>query len=476
MPTAHSAEQADDRGSSPAAVRSRPTRFRDWLRDNFFPPSERLTGRPLLVVTAVSVLFVLCSVPLLLSWRSFPTAGNIIWAEDGAIFIPEALNYSLWDMVFHPYAGYALVVPRVLASLVVTFPAADWAIGIALASIAVRSLLAVFVWHALSGALPSRLARAAISVCVVTIPLGGMEVLNNLANLHWFLLFACFPALLWRPSSWFGVTVQCLVAVAAVLSDPLALVCLPLVVLRSLSLREFREHLVSLLFVVAGALQLIVVLSTTRPRSAGLTIRETVEAYTVRVGQTAFAGVEIPQWAWESARNAGLLITVLVIGAVIVGGLLCRGPHRGLIVVTLVGSVTLYGAAIGLSSTAEVMVPLTGPINVNLGGRYAVLAGLLLLTATIAAFWAMLHRARGSGATVMTSILIAGAVALTGLYVFAAAQNHGNRVDPGALLPWPEAIAQGTTQCQQDPALQIAMVPIDPQGWNLPLWCPVIRG
>lgn len=456
-----------------AAPASGIARFRAWYSALLFPAATPLRGRELLAVSALSVVFFLGSVLLLLFWRSAPVPGQFIWAEDGTIFLHDAALAPLGDTVLSPYAGYAHLVPRTVASFVELFPLERWPLGLAAVSAAIRAALAIFVWHATSGAIPNKWVRLVVSITVVTLPMGGYEVLNSIANLHWFLLFACVPALLWRPSSWIGVTLQCLVVLGAVLSDPLALLWSPIVLLRMIALPRPRELAVCATFIISGVLQFFTVLATNRPRAGDVGLVDLVKAYTIRVAQTSFAGIDMTTWLWQTARTAGAILTVLAIGAVLVLGLRRPGPHRGLVVCAIAASVGIYLISFGLTIPMASMTSVNataGGIDLTFAGRYAVVAGLLLLLAFIPAWWAILAAAAG----ILRGVLIGCTVALVALYAVAVYQAYGVRIDAPDALAWSVSTAEARQECA-NPAVPTVDVPIYPQGWVLTLSCDELR-
>ncbi len=453
---------------TPADRPGRFPRFRRRAQELFFPEAIALSGRQLWLVSAISGLFMLACYPLLLGWRSFPGPRDIIWAEDGPNFLHDALAGSWISTVLNPYAGYMHLVPRTIASLVVQQPVGRWPLAIAVISIAIRAAIAVFAWHATSGHIPSKLARAAISIVVVTIPLGGAEVLNNLANLHWYLLFACLPAVLWRPRGWFGIVVQCVVVVSGVLSDPLALLLTPVVVLRIIALSRWRDRIVCGTFLGAAAIQFAVVMGTTRVRGPGMTVGEIYQAYVIRTVDPAFAGISVADWAWSNGRAFGLVLSTVVVLAILVGGLLRPGPHRGLILTSAGFSVVLYAFIAGLSMSAALLLP-EPSLSVVMGGRYGFVAGLFLLTATIAACWAMVHFSRRSRPAFIALVTV-----LSLLYLSGVVDAYGYRSKDASVQGWREAVASAAQECQSSTADQVSL-PIDPAGWLMDVPCAVLE-
>ena len=72
---------------------------------------------------------------------------------------------------------------------------------------------------------------------MVLLPLATVEMLDNLVNLPWWMFFASFWALLWRPrrAAAAGAAVLCALAAA---SEPLVGLLLPLAAVRAVALRD----------------------------------------------------------------------------------------------------------------------------------------------------------------------------------------------------------------------------------------------
>ncbi len=86
-------------------------------------------------------------------------------------------------------------------------------------------------------------------------------------HISWYLLFAAFWALVWRPRSRWGLAAAALVCFAASSSNPLAVIYLPLVAARLIALPRLREHAATLGWKVeqAAPLQVPAVLDVLRP-------------------------------------------------------------------------------------------------------------------------------------------------------------------------------------------------------------------
>lgn len=153
-------------------------------------PGWRTAAAPVAVLGATLIAFA----------RLSPTVRGTIWAEDGAVFVQDALARPGLFGVFAPYQGYLHVVPRLAAEFVVRFfPVDAYAVAISVVSSLLVSLIAFMVFHcasAISTRLIPRLAWASITILVAP---GAVESQGNFANVHWYLLWLA-PWLLIKPA------------------------------------------------------------------------------------------------------------------------------------------------------------------------------------------------------------------------------------------------------------------------------------
>jgi hypothetical protein len=111
-----------------------------------------------------------------------------LWAEDGSVFLKEALELgvrSLWT----PYAGYLHTLPRMVAFLASRLPLVWYAPLVCVFCLGVYASTAAFVGDdRFAYLLPSPLSRGVLAVSFCFVP-GLDEVLGNLTNLHWVVMF-----------------------------------------------------------------------------------------------------------------------------------------------------------------------------------------------------------------------------------------------------------------------------------------------
>jgi hypothetical protein len=168
------------------------------------------------------------------------TAHNTIWAEDGSVFLNQAINQGILHAFTTPYSGYLHMVPRLLTTIAALLPL-QWAAAIfGIGSALVVSLLGLFLYRATTGHVVSPALRLVLTAMFVAIPVVGFETEANAANLHFYFDFVVIWALLWRPQSRIANGLSTAVCFLAAGSDPVTLFALPIAITRLLATR-FRR-------------------------------------------------------------------------------------------------------------------------------------------------------------------------------------------------------------------------------------------
>jgi hypothetical protein len=378
-----------------------------------------------------------------------PGALNTVWAEDGQIFLTEAVGKDLGALTTS-YAGYFHAIPRLLAAPIALLPA-DWA-GVALATSAalVTALFALVVFQLSAEFLPGRLSRAIVALPVVAVPLSQNDVPNSIANLHWLGLYVLFWLLLCRPVSWLGQALAVAGIVLIVDSDILAGTYLPFVGFLIWFHRDRYTIVKGAAFVVALAFQVGGLLF-------GASQREGLEPNPIR-WLTGYILRAVPS-ALFGQRFAGTTVTKttlvfaalawLIVGAALVLALRrYTSPKRLLAALAGFHSVALYAAPVALSGVAT--------------SRYAVAPAMLLLVALVA----LLNPRDAKSGPLW---------ALAGLMAVVVVVNL--RVDnPRAAGPaWDAELREARVACATGGA--VVAVPIPPQEppWYATLPCDYIR-
>jgi hypothetical protein len=442
------------------------------LRDSVFPAAEvRRTLKPLVVVVGY-MLAAAAGFGVDLWWSGSGITSRV-WAEDGAVFLSTAYRMPYRVALATPYAGYLQVVPRSLATFTTAFPVRDAAWVLAASAAAARVAVSLFVFRASSGHLRSTWVRAMLAAAVVVLPVGGLEVLDNIANLHWFFTFAAFWAVLWRPSRRWESALAGVVVIVAVGSDPLTALLLPLVLLRAISVRGWRDQIVTLCFAVAGATQLWAVLSGTRPAHETFSASSVARLFGVRVMVGALAGYWHTVALWRHLHYVAVALGVVAVISIISPAIRLGGSRRCLAIWAGGGSALAFAACFA----EPAVVPHLKLDVVSSLTRYDVLASLLMLTAIAAGLDALRWPAD------LAVRCLIGAIFLSALPVdlVGSAQlwAHLERTVPS----WHTAIADARLDCEAHVAqrptggsgIGDVWVLEMPQGWRARLPCSTLH-
>jgi hypothetical protein len=356
-----------------------------------FPPSPAAPpgGSTVARLLANLAAIILGTLIMLVRQTGVP-AWRTLWAEDRNVFLPQALSSSARSL-FTPFAGYLELYPRFAADVIVRFPLRDAAIGFAVAGAFTASCLGVFVFHACSGHVHRTELRVLLAASVVLLPTALEEIANNAVNTTWYLLFAAFWALVWRPRSRWGMAAAALVSFAAASSNPLAVIYLPLAAARVIALPRLREHAATIGWLAGGLTQVPVVLTVSRGH-VGTTLAKALEFYDQNVTLAAVAGhrgtdaLRSAGWLGPGAIAATVLIAIAVVWA-------CRQRDpaaRALVIAAVALGLILTVGAVLISG--QVAFRSARPDLYVRGSRYAQPAILLLVSAAIVAVDGFLRR------------------------------------------------------------------------------------
>ena len=245
-----------------------------------------------------------------------PISRNLLWAEDGRNFVADALAGHSFGAFFEPFAGYMHAIARLTSLLVLNFvPLArvPEAVTVTLIACTITAGVATLAFAMLRPRMPSLLPRLAVWVGIVSSQIAVIEANGSIANSHWYLLVGLFVVLMTRQRHAVAIAIASLVVSLTVLSDPLAGVFLPFVLVRIVAIRRFRELWVPVIFLASFTVQLSVVLGThLSPANSTPTLVNMLRATGFRVFLAALAG--------ESRSSAlyAALGTVSLVGALVV--------------------------------------------------------------------------------------------------------------------------------------------------------------
>jgi len=252
-------------------------------------------------------------------------AWQSLWAEDGAEFLLRAINEGASSLT-KSYSGYGLLLPRLIALLAAALHLgwAPWILSIGAALVA--GLLSAFAFVASRAYLRSTALSYAAALALGLSPVAQIESMNCTANVQWYLMPALFWALLWCPTIRTGRIVASLLGLFAFGSAPLAVLMVPILVLRVI-VRGRRGLDLFLIGSLLGLAYQLALTATAPPRQGGtLQPRALAETWGVRA-LLEFIGTHP---ARSLARDIGWLSALLVLGAVVVaiiGAAFARDPQ-----------------------------------------------------------------------------------------------------------------------------------------------------
>lgn len=246
---------------------------------------------------------------------------NLLWAEDGAVFVSGALNEGP-GVILHGYAGYLHLVPRLAAEIAVLMPLAIVPLVVTILAALTTSLLACASFVFLETRISATPLRLAAWLVCLALPVMGGDVANNLANLHWYLLIAAFCAVTSRSRAIPMAVLQGAVLFAAVSSDAIALLLMPLVLLRLWLSPTRRDVAVVCAYVAGAVLQTVAVVNGLMGTGPARQIAEQhpsfsqlTDLYSYRVVVAGLFGI---QGGTSMTELIGLALPGLALGAVIV--------------------------------------------------------------------------------------------------------------------------------------------------------------
>jgi hypothetical protein len=205
------------------------------------------------------------------------------------------------------------------------------------------SCTAVFVFHASSGHIRRPELRLMLAASVLLLPTALLSIASSGVDSPWYLLFAAFWALLWRPRSRAGMAAAALFCFAAASSNVLAALYLPLAAARVIALPRAREQAATLGWLAGGLVQLPAVLTISRHTQA-TTFARALAFYGREVILAAVAGYHGALLLRAGFGLAGATAIAACVAAALAAWALVRGePRVRVLVVT--------GLALGLILT-----------------------------------------------------------------------------------------------------------------------------
>jgi hypothetical protein len=159
---------------------------------------------------------------------SDPPAWDSLYVEDGQVFLGQALSQHVWDTLATSHLGYLHTAARAITEVATWLPLERAPLVMSLLTSLVVALLAAYVFEASGAWVASPLLRGVLALAVALAPVTARDIAGTVANLHWYLIYASFWAVIcpWRTRGWLAASGA--VVAVSVLTDPLTAVLLPI--------------------------------------------------------------------------------------------------------------------------------------------------------------------------------------------------------------------------------------------------------
>lgn len=443
-------------------MKARLAELRGQLDESLFldspPPGNRFAGwEKAVLVTSLLALGVVLQL-FRIGWSA---SLDSLWAEDGPIFLQAALLEGFGDAVASPYAGYLVVVPRLISETASLLPLQDAAAATSILSATVVGLSGLAVWHAARGLIRDPRRRGILVAATVLAPVAGLESIDSAAYVGWYMLFATFWLLLWRPQSSLGAALGALFVFATALTTPGVWFFLPLAALRGVAIRNGRDLAIVGAYTAGAAIQIPVVASNQGEAVDPSWSNEILVAYVQRVVDGAAFGQELGGSLWALLGVPFLIAVALAATALLVVLVRRSGPNgRWLAAIAVPISLALFVVSVYQRAVGDGMGWAEGSFH-GAGGRYAIVPALLLVSTALVLL-------EDSRRPVGRDWLALTATTLLALGVVTSFRQGDDDYRGG--LPWQDSLRAAAFSCRTEGLSEIP-VRISPPPFGLQVPC-----
>ena len=426
------------------------------------PADRRLAGweKAALVVSLLAIGVVLQL--LRIGWSA---SLDSLWAEDGPIFLQATLFQGFADAVFTPYAGYLVVVPRLIGEGANLLPLEDAAAAISVLSAAVVALSGLAVWFAAAGHIRNPYLRGTLAALTVITPVASLESIDSAAYVAWYMLFATFWLLLWRPRTTWGAALGALFVLATALSSPGVWFFLPVAALRALAIRDRRDLMILAAYFLGGVIQIPVLAANQGDTVDPSWSSEIWAAYVQRIVDGAAFGQELGGSLWAHLGVPFLVALCIAAAAALVLLVRRSGPAgRWLAAIAIPTSLLLFVVSVYQRAVGSEMGWGPGSFG-GAGGRYTIVPALLLVSAALALIEDSPWKRHWRGGLSLAG-LAATAILLLSLVTSFDERDQATRGTP----PWEAALKDAAAQCRAGNLPEV-MVPTSPPSFGMQVPC-----
>jgi hypothetical protein len=312
---------------------------------------------------------------------------DTIWIEDSITFLNQAYNDQFGHVIFRPESGYYQILPKTYAEIAGALPVRYAAPALAVMAAGTWAVVALIAFMASRPYLPTWPLRLLVAAPVVLVPVGHSQADNDVATLHFPALYALFWLMLWQPVTRLGKVVAVVATALAATSSILAVVFIPLAVLRLVAVRSWGKRVVALVYLAGMAVQVggLVLGVSARDQNQKFNLfwalwqYVTVAAPRSLFGEKWLGGSKVDVGGMPTAAygvtTPGELVLILSALGILVAVAACgltglTRPHPPLALLAAIFSVVVFGVSVVEMGTVE--------------PRYVIAPALLLFVAVVA--------------------------------------------------------------------------------------------
>jgi hypothetical protein len=427
------------------------------------PPDPAAQGAPRwLLIGSLFVLAILLQM-LRVGWSS---SLHSLWAEDGAVYFSGAVHSSVGGSLLDTYATYLVIVPRVIGEAADLVPLQDAPAVVSIVSGAFVALSGWIVWEATAGLIESPWLRGSLTLLTVLVPVGGLESTDSAAYVPWYMLFATFWIVLWRPRTTAAAVGAGLFALLTGLSTPGVWFFIPVALLRTITIRDRRDGLLLAGYWAGAAVQVPVLLFNKEESVTPKWTHDIWTSYLQRVVDGAVFGLKLGGKGWEHLGWPLLIALVVVLLAALAYGVTRTNlTARLLALLAIPISLVMFIVSVYQRAVGGEMVWHAHQWS-EAAGRYAIVPTLLLVS--VAAVMIDRHSCRREGES--RPRLFAWGLAALVVVVVAFSYSVKDPEVRGA-PPWDASLSHSAEVCESEPPGAETGVATSPPTWGLNIPC-----
>ncbi len=377
---------------------------------------------------------------------------DTVWAEDGTVFLSEAMTEGPLAVLVKGYAGYQHLIPRIVTAILVpATPLAEFGLLVFISCAVLTGLVALAVFWLSRDLVPWLPARLALAAITIILPLSAQEVLGNLADFHSYCMWLAPWLALYRPRRWAGGIGWGVVALLVAATEIQALLFLPLVLLNWRRERRTSWPIAAGLALGGLAQVATAVLS---PRESTAVWRGALSHVQGYLHNTVLPMLNPnPAWQAETIVSTGAVVPVLVLLPFVAAGVVAlvwgNGRQRILAVTLAVASVAIYvgGATIdGSPAFGYAHLDHSDGFEGILNSRYGVSSGMML-AALVPLAAAVLVARSATRPLRAVQFRFAAWFAVVGLTIMFAVASTQSVSDRSSGVTWSGGIAAARLEC-----------------------------